>query len=89
MAVLLAGALSLSAAGAAVGATPAHSAASTGGLTRRERWLIAMVIVDLGVLAYRGGWFDPASRRRASLYEDTPTDGVAPPGRTTKAPPLR
>jgi len=64
-------------------------ARAVSGLSRRVRWLLAMVVLDLALFASWQGWFEPGRRRpRVTLYDDPASSAVAPV-RTGRAPSLR
>lgn len=70
-------------------ASPAAALPATHGLSRRTRWLLAMIVLDLAILASWQGWLDPGRRgRRVTLYDPLPAR-VDAPVRTGRAPPLR
>jgi hypothetical protein len=65
----------------------AGGGAGSGGLSRRERWLLAMIVLDLGVVASWQGW-PGTGRGRLTLYDDV-VPGPAPVLRVGRAPSLR
>lgn len=73
---------------------PAEAAAEQAGtaahgMSRRTRWLLAMIVLDLAIFASWQGWLDPGrQRRRVTLYDPVPAP-VDRPVRIGKAPPLR
>ncbi|MHB8463869.1 MAG: hypothetical protein ACYDH6_12560 [Acidimicrobiales bacterium] len=95
-ALVLSAGLTLAAPASAAPAHPVTAAAAKtvrhddGGLTRRTRWLLAMIIVDVTLVAWWRGWLNPgAGARGLTLYDDPEHQRADEPRRQGRPPSLR